>query len=217
MNTKENFIISINRELGSGGRTVGALLAQSLGVPYYDKVVIKSLEKKYNLDLEQIEKLKSQKKSWWDDFAFKVKPFYDAGDGGFSSMRMVQDADLYETVTPESVFLAESEILRGIADTGPCVIAGRSAFWVLKDYPNHLKVLVLAPLQSRIDRLVRKQNLSREEALKLIEKIDKDRETYVHRFTGTSRYDARAYDLVINMSGHTEESARDLILKYIGL
>ena len=68
MNKNEKFIISINRELGSGGRTIGSMLATRLGVPFYDKALIKALEEKYNLTLEEIETLKGRSHSWWADF-----------------------------------------------------------------------------------------------------------------------------------------------------
>ena len=58
MNKNEQFVISINRELGSGGRTVGRKLAEKLGVEFFDKAIIKGLEERYNLSLEEIEKLR---------------------------------------------------------------------------------------------------------------------------------------------------------------
>ena len=67
MNKNEKFVITINRELGSGGRTVGRLLAEKLGVPFYDKAVIKTLQEKYNISPEEIERLKGRKHSWWAD------------------------------------------------------------------------------------------------------------------------------------------------------
>ena len=68
MNKNEKFVITINRELGSGGRTVGRKLAEKLGVEFYDKLLIQELEKKYNLTFEEIEKLKGRNHSWWEDF-----------------------------------------------------------------------------------------------------------------------------------------------------
>ena len=68
MNKNEKFVITINRELDSGGRTVGEKLAEKLGVTFYDKAVIKGLEEKYHLDVEEIERLKGQRQPWWVDF-----------------------------------------------------------------------------------------------------------------------------------------------------
>lgn len=72
MNKKEKFVITINRELGSGGRTVGEILAKSLEVPFYDKAVIKALTEKLHLTIDEIEKLKGKKDNWWTDFQRNV-------------------------------------------------------------------------------------------------------------------------------------------------
>jgi cytidylate kinase len=67
MNKNEKFVITINRELGSGGRTVGRILAEKLGVPYYDKALTKALEEKFDLSHTEIEKLKGNNRSWWEE------------------------------------------------------------------------------------------------------------------------------------------------------
>ena len=68
MKLNEKFVITINRELGSGGRTIGEKLAKRLGVPFYDKVLIQGLQERYGLTTEEIERLKGQKHNWWADF-----------------------------------------------------------------------------------------------------------------------------------------------------
>ena len=80
MKKNEKFIITINREVGSGGRTVGRKLAERLGVKYYDKALVKGLTEKYGLSLKEIERLKAndEKKSWWDEF----NRFYHSFTGG---------------------------------------------------------------------------------------------------------------------------------------
>ena len=79
MNKNEQFVITINRELGSGGRTVGRMLAEKLDVPFYDKAVIKALQEKYHLTTAEIERLKGRKHSWWADVERILK--IDAGLG----------------------------------------------------------------------------------------------------------------------------------------
>jgi cytidylate kinase len=103
----------------------------------------------------------------------------------------------------------------GIAEEESCVIAGRSAFFVLSGHPNRLSVLIQASMESRIERVMKKQNLSWKEAMQVINKVDKMREEYVKNYAHTSRYDTRNYDLVINMDGKTEEQAANLILSFI--
>lgn len=214
MDKNKQFVVTINRELGSGGRTVGELVAKRLGVPFYDKALIKTLEEKYGLTVEQIEQLKGRKHSWWSDFERVV-----ALGECMSNMQYYEvpvGFELPDVLTTDELYKSETEILRGIAENGSCVIAGRTAFFVLKNQPNRLSVLIQAPMEQRIARLMRKKGISHDAAGKIIEKVDKMRENYVKKYTGTSRYDTRNYDLVISMEGKTEEEAAKLILDYIG-
>ena len=115
----------------------------------------------------------------------------------------------------DDIFQTETEILKGIADDESCVIAGRSGFFVFRDHPNHLSILIQASLEYRISRLVEKRGISREEAQSIIKEVDTGRENYVKKYTGTSRYDTRNYDIVLNADEHTEEEIVELILQYI--
>ena len=115
------------------------------------------------------------------------------------------------------MYAAEKEILSGIADQGSCVIAGRSGFFVLKDRPEKVDIFITASREKRIERVMRKQELSREQAEALIDSVDESRENYVKRFTGLSRYDARNYNLVLNMDYLSEDEAVAIILAYIGV
>ena len=210
MNRDEKFVITINRELGSGGRSVGKKLAERLGVKFYDKAVIKALKEKYHLTAEEIEKLKGQKEGWWAEFQRKVVPFAEIDTPYSSSM-----GNEPEIITTEEVFKAETEIIKGITADESCVITGRSAFFVLKDHPNHLSVLIQAPMEQRIQRIMMRQELLRNLAIKVINQVDERRENYVQKFCGTSRYDTRNYDLVISMEHLKEDDAVDIIMDYI--
>ena len=212
MNKNEKFVITINRELGSGGRTVGRLLAEKLGVPFYDKAVIKALQEKYNLTTAEIERLKGRKHSWWADVERILKI-----DGGMSmDYYLPKKDDAPDLLTTKEMFKAETEILKGIAEERSCVVAGRSGFHVFRYHPNHLSILIQASMESRVERVARKQNMTEDEARKTIERVDKMRENYVKKYTGTSRYDTRNYQLVISADGKTEEEMADIIMQYIG-
>lgn len=163
MNKNEKFVITINRELGSGGRTVGEKLAAKLGVPFYDKALIKALTKKYNLTVEEIEKLKGRSHSWWADFMRVVSVGQGIIDVAIPSYASIHES--YPQTTGE-MFRAEKEILEEIAEEESCIIAGRTAFFIMKDHPNRLSILIHAPMENRIARLMRKQGMSREEAEK---------------------------------------------------
>ena len=210
MNKNEKFVITINRELGSGGRTVGRILAEKLGVPYYDKALAKPLEEKFNMTSDQIEHLKGNNRSWWQE----VKRVLILGENAANSFEYY-DEDKKELVTSEAVLKAEKEILQSIAIDESCVIAGRSAFFALNGYPNSLNVLIQASMEYRMNRVMAKQNLSEKEARKVIKEVDQSREEYLKNNAQTSRYDTRNYDLVIKMDGKTEEDAVKVILAYI--
>lgn len=212
MNKNEKFVITINRELGSGGRTIGRKLAERLGVSFYDKAVIQELQKKFRLSIDEIERLKGQSHTWWAelkrvlwrDEMYSI-PYYQASI-----------IDYANVPTSHRMFETEEEILNGIAEEESCVIAGRAGFYVFRNHPNHLSILIQASMDSRLQRLMRKQNLSEEEARKTIKKVDEMRENYVQGFTKTSRYDTRNYDLVISSDEKTEDEIVDIIMQYIG-
>ncbi len=210
MNTNNPFVITINRELGSGGRTVGRKLAEKLGVEYYDKALIQALQEKYQLTAEQIEQLKGREQGWWADLKRTLTG--PTNEDTFFVTKMGSEQEILET---EEVFRTETEILKTIAKAESCVIAGRSGFYVFRDHPNHLNILIQASMLSRVARVAQKQNMSREEARMTIEKIDRMRENYVNKYARTSRYDTRNYDLVLNMDEIKEDDAVNIILNYI--
>lgn len=213
MNTNENFIITISRELGSGGRTVGRKLAAALDVRYSDKELIRQLMEQFNLTASGIEQLKGKRKNWISDFITFVAPVPKVGMLVNTDSRYIQE--FRPDLTTDDLFKAETQILQSIADEGSCVIAGRSGFFVLKDRPNKLDIFITASPEHRIERVMRKQQLSREEAMAAIESVDKARDNYVQRYTGKSRNDARNYDLCLNMDSLSEDDAVELILSFI--
>lgn len=213
MKLNEKYVISINRELGSGGRTVGEKLARRLGVVFYDKALIKALTKHYNLTVEEIERLKGQNTCWWTDLARHIIPFYDAAKSEYYHITSKDMTD--KPLTTEEMFKVETHVLKDIANNESCVVAGRSGFFIFRNIPNHLSVLIQAPMKNRIERVMKKQEKNATDAQKLIEQVDRMRENYIKRYTGTSRYDTRNYDLVINMEDLTEDEAVDIIMGYI--
>lgn len=212
MNKNEQFVITINRELGSGGRTVGRLLAEKLGVPFYDKAVVKALQEKYNLTVGEIERLKGRKHSWWAD----VERILKIESGMNMDYYMPAKDDAPDLLTTDEMFKTETQILQDLAVEKSCVVAGRSGFHVFCNHPNHLSILIQASMAHRVERVAWKQGITEDEARKIIDQVDKMRENYVKKYTGTSRYDTRNYQLVIAADGKTEEEIADIILQYIG-
>ena len=206
MNKNEKFVITINREVGTGGRTVGRKLAEKLGVKYCDKAVIDGLTQKFGLSPERIEEIKAQKKSWWND----INNYYQTLVGS-ASMPMEAEVKLDNA----SMFETEKQILQNLAAHESCVVAGRTGFMVFREWPNHLNVFIQASMAYRIQRVMRRQKVSEQEARDIIAKMDATREAYIKKYEDTSRYDTRNYQLVISMDDLSEDDAAEIILDYI--
>lgn len=206
MNKNEKFVITINREAGSGGRTVGRKLAEKLGVKYCDKAIVEGLTKKFGLSIERIEEIKAQKKSWWKD----INNYYNTLVNSAS-----QPMDVQVKLDNNSIFETEKHILQELAAQSSCVVAGRTGFMVFRQWPNHLNIFIQASMEYRVKRIMNKENVSDEKARNIIAKLDADRETYIKKYEDTSRYDTRNYQLVISMDDLSEDDAVEVIMDYI--
>ena len=206
MNKNEKFVITINREVGSGGRTVGRKLSERLNVKYFDKAIVDGLTEKFGLSIERIEKIKSQKKSWWNDINNYYNTLVNSTSQPMEAEVKLDNASMFET---------EKHILQEIATQTSCVIAGRTGFMIFREWPNHLNIFIQASMEHRVQRVMRRQNVSEKEAREIIAKLDASRETYIKKYEDTSRYDTRNYQLVISMDDLSEDDAVDVIMAYI--
>ena len=214
MNIKEQFVITLSREVGSGGRTIGKKLADKLGVRYCDKELLNALREKFNLTSYEIEKLKGEKKSWLADLFSKLSPSPNPALLNDPASSYLDK--LPSDVTTDDIFKEEKVILNQLASESSCVIAGRSGFFVLKDCPNKFDVFITASRDKRIARVMDRQQVNMATAEIIVDQVDKMRDNFVKRYTDTSRYDARNYDLTLNVDNPTEDQAVDIILTCIG-
>ena len=206
MNKNEKFVITVNREVGTGGRTVGRKLAEKLCVKYCDKAIVDGLTQKFGLNIERIEEIKAQKKSWWNDINNYYNTLVNSTSQPMEAEVKLDNASMFET---------EKHILQEIATQTSCVIAGRTGFMIFREWPNHLNIFIQASMEHRVQRVMRRQNVSEKEAREIIAKLDASRETYIKKYEDTSRYDTRNYQLVISMDDLSEDDAVDVIMSYI--
>ena len=206
MNKNEKFVVTINREVGTGGRTVGRKLAEKLGVKYCDKAIVQGLTEKFGLSIERIEEIKAQKKSWWNDINNYYQTLINSATLPMEAEVKLDNATMFET---------EKRILQELATQTSCVVAGRTGFMVFREWPNHLNVFIQASTEHRVQRIMQRQNVDEQEARDIIERMDTSRETYIQKYEDTSRYDTRNYQLVISMDELNEDDAVDLIMDYI--
>ena len=206
MNKNMQFVITINREVGSGGRTVGRKLAERLKVKYFDKALVEGLTERFGLSLDEIEHIKAQKKSWWNEFNNYYNTLVNSSH---------KPMEVETQLTTKTMFETEKSILEALAKKESCVVAGRSGFLIFRDWPNHLSIFIQASMQHRIQRLMHKRGVSDAEARAIIKEMDESRETFIQKYDNTTRYDTRNYQLVISMDDMTPDAAADVIMAYI--
>ena len=158
-------IITIGRQFGSGGKEIGIRVAKELGIPFYDKELLQEAAKKSGLCEKIFENFDERPKSLLYSIAMDSYMFALPGTGAGDSLE-------------QQVYLATFDTIRHIAAQGPCVMIGRCADYALADDPNHLSLFIYAPMDVRIQRVAKRQNITPEEARKLIIKSDKRRASY---------------------------------------
>ena len=190
-------VISISREFGSGGRLIGKRLAARLGVPCYDRTIIQKTAEKSGLSPDFIARAEERARSRFH---------LSAAPAGVGSSPISQGVPV-----SHQVFFAQAEVIRELADKGPCVIVGRCGDYVLGDRPGCLRVFVHASLPSREARCLEEYHLSQEDMGKYILQMDKGRANYYNYFTGHRWGDMRRYDLTLNSGVTGIDGAVELI------
>ena len=117
--------------------------------------------------------------------------------------------------TPTSVYYAEKRLLQDLAEKGSCIIVGRAGFHIFRNYPNAIHLLLIADHDARIARIARKQNLTIEEAAKVVDKVDTARDNFVTNVAETSRHDARNYHACLNITGLQPEVVANFLAEQI--
>jgi len=163
-------IITIGRQFGSGGKEIGIRLAKELGIPFYDKELLREAAQASGLCEKIVENFDERPKSLLYSIAMDSYSFAVPGMGVGESLE-------------QQVYLATFNTIRRIASEGPCVLIGRCADYVLQDNPNHLSLFIHAPLEKRVQRVAERQNLAPEKAQQLILKTDKRRAAYYEYYS----------------------------------
>ena len=205
MDRNENFVITINRQFGTGGHAIGAALAERLGVKLIDKQVLKAVAEKFNLTEREAEDLEARRPSWWEDFSH----FYQS----FVVMNKYQA--IGRDITSRQLFYAQAEAMKRIAHEESCVVIGRCGFNVFSEHPNRLSIFLHSPIRRRVIRIMDRYHVDEEKARLMIEDNDYTREIYTKIFTGKDRYDTRNYDLALDVTKFGINGAVDFLLKFI--
>ena len=185
----EKVVITIARQYGSGGRTVGKMLAKELGIPYYDKELLKKASEESGIN----EGLFAGA-----DETLKSSPLLRITKKVYQGQLISPDSN--DFTSAENLFNYQAKVIKQLAEEESCVIIGRCADYVLRDYDNVLSVFVHAPEDYCIEQAKKKLAMSEKEVKKFIQKTDKQKEEYYKHFTGREWSDARNYDLCLDSS-----------------
>ncbi len=189
----KNIVITISREYGSGGRYIGKLVAEKLGIQLYDKQFVEKLAEDTGLSEKYIED-NEQKRTFLEIL----------NNGYYSGLNNSDD-----------LFIRESELIGEVADKESCVIVGRCADFILKDKENVLKIFIDSSLQDKINRATEYYNLDKNKAQKEIKRINKLRENHYKYYTEREWKDPSNYDICINSDSLGIENAANLICELV--
>lgn len=199
-------VITIARQYGSGGKTIGEMLSDKLGIHFYNKELMKlaSDESGINEALFVNADEKAAGSKLLGMFHKKYKGDLLSPD----SDRFTSEGNLFEY---------QAKVIKELAEKESCVIVGRAADFVLKDYDNVLSVFIHAPFEFCMEQAALKVNLTGHELEKYIQKIDKDRADYYKYYTGREWTDARNYDLCLDSSKLGFERCVEEIISYMNV
>lgn len=200
-------VITIGRQFGSGGREVGKKIAEMLNIPFYDKELVELAAKKSNINYEAVKEI---------DERATNSLLYSIVTGSFG-MKGLNAPLLYEMPMNDKFFIAQSEVIKELAQKGDCVIVGRCADYVLAEAEgvDLLSLFIYASDNFRADRAAEDLNLTLNRAKDYIHKTDKQRKTYYDYYTSHEWGKMSNYDLCINTEKIGIDNAAKMVVEYL--
>ena len=201
----DNIVVTIARHFGSGGKTIGEMLANDLGINWYERDIIKMASEDSGIS----ELLFNQA----DEKLSRTPLFFGKAKAEYKGKLISPKSD--DFVSDQNLFNYQAKIMRELAEKESCVIIGRASDYVLKDYPNVVRVFVHASKEYCIQQAKERASYIGKDYDKFIEKTDKFRGDYYRYYTGQEWTDARNYDLCLNSERLGFEGTMEAIKDYI--
>ena len=205
---KDNIIVTIARQYGSGGREVGELLAKEHNLVFHDRSLIELAAQKSGIDLEVLKKADED-----------VTPsfLYSIAVGNFDMYPLAINMSPYEMPVNDKLFNLQADIIKEEAEKAPSVFVGRCADYILNGYKKVIKVYIYADVDSRVKRITQKEKVSENDARVLIYKTDKRRANYYNYYTSLKWGKSENYNLMIDTGAVGIDGAAKIIGEYIKL
>lgn len=195
MGEKARYIITINRQFGSLGRPIARLLSERLGINYYDREIVDKTAKKLNMPVSEISELE------------------ESANAGLFSMKY--PLGMGTTDVQDKIFAEQKKIIENIASKESCIIVGRCADAILKDYPKLLKIFIYSPKEERKRVCVKDFQMTEAEAKRMILEVDKARERYHKQYAGYLPDDIKYINLAVDSSVLGVEGTVDFLETYV--
>ena len=184
MNKK--IVIAISREYGAGGKTIGEMLSEDLGIHYYDKELLKLASEESGIN----------------------EALFNKADTKFTGSNLLHKI---------MKFNYQAKVIRNLADAESCIIVGRCADFILKDYDNVIRIFLHAPESFRLEQAALRMSLPPDKLQKWVEKENASRAEYYKYYTGREWTDVRHFDLSLDTSKIGFEKCAELIKGYMKL
>ena len=192
-----DYIITIGRSYGAGGRTVGRETAERLNIPYYDSELLRLAAEEKGLNLRFLQHT--------DEKPIESNLLY---------LPVAYASNEYAAIA-EQAASAQKEIIERVAEEGPCVIVGRSADIILSAHPKLLRVFVTGNQETRINRIVKRESLSADEAARKVNRVDKERAAYYNQHMHGKWGASDNYDLILNTDWYSFEECANIIAESV--
>lgn len=201
---KDKIVITIARQYGSGGRTIGEMLANKLGIHYYDKELMKLASEESGINEALFVNADEQ---------LKNTSLFRIANSVYNGELIPPESD--DFISTQNLFNYQAKIIKRLAEEESCVIVGRCADFILKDYDNVLSVFIHAPHEYCMEQAAKKHSMSSKELEKYIIKTDKHKSAYYSYYTGREWTDARNYDLCLDSSKLGYDRCVEEIISYM--
>lgn len=207
MTVMKNYVITISRGYGSGGRTIGRMLSEKLEIPFYDTELLRMASDESGIN-----------EALFTAADEKLKPslLRKSAGGVYRGELIPPDSGAF--VSKENLFNYVAKVIRDLARRESCVIIGRCADYILRDMDNVLRLYVHAPFDSCVEKAVEVHgSFTPEEAARYIRQVDKRRAEYYQYFTGGDWRAADNYDLCLNSSDLGWDKCVSLVKAYLDI
>lgn len=200
----EKYVLTFARQFGSGGHEVAKTTAEILGIPFYDKELIAIAAKESGLSEHLFDGFDEKPTN---SFLYSLVMGVQSGASTYCRYGDVTGSD--------NIFRIQAQVIRQIADKGPCVIVGRCADYILREYENLVSVFVHADMEQRTARIMKRYNLKEKNAEDYINKTDKRRNSFYNFYTNRIWGSVENYNLAIDTAQVGIKNAAEIIADYV--